>query len=84
MKNIFQKIPVEIPKPFIHKKKCQLLLHPIGGDWYMNELNEKLSHLKKQKPSKNAQGEGDEIKINLQVANQNWNDWKFQIHWNKT
>ena len=22
-------------------------------------------------------------KTNVQMANQNWNDWKFQIHWNK-
>ena len=25
----------------------------------------------------------DGIKINLQMVNQNWNEWKFQIHWNK-
>ena len=23
------------------------------------------------------------MKKNLQMANQNWNEWKFQIHWNK-
>ena len=23
------------------------------------------------------------MKIKLQMANQNWNEWKFQIHWNK-
>ena len=25
----------------------------------------------------------DNIKIKLQKANNHWNDWKFQLHWNK-
>ena len=25
----------------------------------------------------------DEIKRKIQMANQIWNDWKFQIHWNE-
>ena len=25
----------------------------------------------------------DERKRNLQMSNKSWNDWKFQIHWNK-
>ena len=35
MKNMFQKIPVELPKLLSHKGKSQSLLHDIGGDWYM-------------------------------------------------
>ena len=30
-KNVFQKILVELPKKICHKKKCQSLLHSIGG-----------------------------------------------------
>ena len=32
---------------------------------------------------KKAQENKEEIKINMQMANQAWNDWKFQIHCNK-
>ena len=33
MKTLFQKIPVELPKPPSHKEKYQSLLHTIGGGW---------------------------------------------------
>ena len=49
----------------------------------MNKLNEKLPPLKKQKLRKKAQEKRDEIKINLKIANQNWNDWKIHVHWKK-
>ena len=48
----------------------------IGGEWYMKTT------LRKMKRSKKAQDKYDIIKRNLQASNQNWNDWKFQIHWN--
>ena len=41
-----------------------------------------LTPLRKQKLSKKAQEKYDKIKRNLKTENQNWNDWKFQIHWN--
>ena len=47
MKNMFQKIPVELPEPPIPKEKHQSLLHAVGGGWYMNKLSEKLPPLKK-------------------------------------
>ena len=47
------------------------------------ELNEKILPLKKRKLSKKAQEKEDEIKRNLQMANQNWNNCKFQMHCNK-
>ena len=40
----------------------------------MNKLNEKLTPLNKRKLSKKAQEKEDEIKINLQIENKNWND----------
>ena len=49
----------------------------------MKKLGQKLSPLKKSKLSKKPQKEEDEIKRKLTEANQYWNDWKFQIHWNK-
>ena len=69
MKNMFQKIPVELPKPPIPKEKHQSLLHDIRGCWYMNILSDKLPPLKKTKLSKKAQEKEEEIKRNLQEAN---------------
>ena len=65
MINMFQKIPVEITKPLSHKDKRQSLLYSIGGGWYMNKFNEKIKYIKKQKLSKKAQENEDEIKRNL-------------------
>ena len=80
MKIMFQKNPVDIHKPPIPKEKHQSLLHAIGGGWYMNKLSEKILPLEKNKIIKKSQKKEDEIKINLQMANQNWNYWKFEIH----
>ena len=74
------KIPVELPKQPSPKEKRQLLLHAIGGGWYVNKLSQKLPPLKKIKLSKKAQKEKDEIKRRLTEANQYWDGWKFQIH----
>ena len=49
----------------------------------MIKLSENLTPLNKRKLSKKAQEKEDEIKIKLQKSNQDWNDWKFHIHWNK-
>ena len=49
----------------------------------MNNLIQKLPHLKKRKLIKISQEKEDGIKIKLQTDNQNWNDWIIQIHWNK-
>ena len=83
MKIMFQKKSLELPKPPTCKVKRQYLLHANVGGWYMKKMNEKLPPLKKRKLSKKAEEKEDEIKRNLQTANQNWNEWKFQIHWNK-
>ena len=49
----------------------------------MKKLSEKLPLLKKRKLSKKSEEKEDGTKIKLHKANQDWNDWKFQIHWNK-
>ena len=43
----------------------------------MNKLSEKSPRLRESKPIKKSQEKEDEIKINLQMANQNRNEWKF-------
>ena len=49
----------------------------------MNKLSENLPNLNINKLSKKSQEKEDEIRRNLQKANQYWNDCKIQIHWNK-
>ena len=44
--------------------------------------NDKLPALNKLKPRKQAQDKENKIKINPQMVNQSWNDWRFQIYWN--
>ena len=46
------------------------------------KISKTLPPLLKKKLSKKAQYKDNKIKSNLQAANQNWNGWKFQIHWN--
>ena len=48
----------------------------------MKEMGKNLPPLIKQELSKKLQDKDDKIKGNLQTDNQNWNSWKFQIHWN--
>ena len=49
----------------------------------MNKLGQKIQPLKKIRLRKKAQEKEDEIKRKLHKSNQDWNVWKFQIHWNK-
>ena len=83
MKNLFQKIQVELPKQPSPKENRESLLHSIGGGWYVKKIGQKLPTLKKRRLSKKQQKEEDKIKRKLHEANQDWNDCKFHIHWNK-
>ena len=47
------------------------------------KINKNIPPLEKQKPIKKAHEKEYEIKRNLQLENQSWNDWKFKIHLNK-
>ena len=51
MKELFQKIPVESPNQPSPKEKRKLLLHTIGGGWYVEKIGQKLPPLKKSKLS---------------------------------
>ena len=67
MKELFQKIPVELPDQPSPKEKHKSLLHAVGGGWYVEKSVQKLPPLKKRKLSKKKE---NEIKIKLTVANQ--------------
>ena len=43
-------------------------------------MGENLPPLRKHNISKKSQEKDDKIKWNLHTANNNWNDWKLQIH----
>ena len=49
MKELFQKILVELPSKPIPKEKHKSLLHAIVGGWYVYKLGKKLPPLKKRK-----------------------------------
>ena len=83
MEDFFHKIPVKLPIKPSPKEKRRLLLNDIGGDWYVEKLGQKIPPLKKRKLSKKVQEEEDKIKRKITGENQEWRDWKFQIHWNK-
>ena len=55
----------------------------IGGGWYTGKSARGLPPLKRTKLSKKSQERQDEIQKKLYEVNRWWNDWKFQLHWNK-
>ena len=57
--NMFQKIPVKLPKPPSPKEKHLLLLHAIGGGWNLNKLSEKLPPETKSKLRKKLKEKDD-------------------------
>ena len=56
MKELFQKIPVELPNQPSPKEKRKSLLHSIGGGCYVYKLGQKLPPLKKRRLT-NKKGE---------------------------
>ena len=52
----------------------------VDGIW---ESAKGINLLKRSKISKKSQEKEDEIQKKLYEANKWWNDWKFQLHWNK-
>ena len=55
----------------------------IGDGWYIGKFSKGLPPLKRSKLSKRSQQKQDEIHEKLYEANKWWDDWKFQLHWNK-
>ena len=49
----------------------------------MNKLGQKLPPLKKSTLNEKSQKEEYEIKRKINEADQYWNDWTFQIFWDK-
>ena len=80
---MFQKIPVELTRPPIPKEKTSIIITCYWRWLVYEKLNENLPPLKKIKPREKSQEKEYEIKRKLQTDNQNCNDQKFQIHWNK-
>ena len=55
----------------------------IGGWWYLKKCARGLPPLKRSKLSKKSQERQDYIQKKLYQSNRWWNDWRFQLHWNK-
>ena len=83
IQGMFKQIPQTMIKSLTPKKKVQKLMTDIGGGWYIEKSAKGLPPLKISKLSKKEQEKQDEIQKKLYEANKWWNDWKFQLHWNK-
>ena len=49
----------------------------------MDKYKSKTNPMKNPKLSKVYKKKEDDIKQNLKKSHQHWNDWKFQVHWDK-
>ena len=54
-----------------------------GVGWYLEKCERGLTPLKRTRPGKKAQDRHDFILKKLYESNRWWNDWRFQLHWNK-
>ena len=61
MKEIFKQIPQNVEKSLTSEKKNQKLMTDIGGGWYLEKCERRLTTLKGKKPSKKAQDRHDLI-----------------------
>ena len=55
----------------------------IGGGWYMEKSARGIPPLMRTKLSKKTQERQEAIQNKLYEDNRWWNDWKFQLNWNK-
>ena len=69
MEWLFKKIPGKLPNKPSPKEKRKLLLHAIGGGWYVEKLWQKLTSLKKRKLRK-KQEEENKIKRKITKSTQ--------------
>ena len=62
---LFQKIPVALPKPVGYIKKQKMLLKDMGGKWFMDKHKSKLPPIKRPILSKVENNKEDDIKNNI-------------------
>ena len=83
MEEIFKQIHQNFKIALTSRDKDQKLMTDIGGGWYLEKSARRLTPLKRTKLIKKAQERQDYIQNKLHESNRWWNDWKFQLHWNK-
>ena len=59
MKNMFHKIPVELPKPSNPNRKHKSLLYAIGGGWYTKKIKSESSTPKEKEHKKKKHKKGN-------------------------
>ena len=83
IRNMLKQIPTMISKILSQDKKTTQTIY-INWWWVLYEkITKGIPTLRRQKISEKSQQKDDEIKNKLYTSNSNWNNWKFQIHWNK-
>ena len=83
MGEMFKQIPQNVERALTSEEENRKLMTDIGSGWYLKKCVRGLPPLKRTKLSKKAQERHDYIQKKLYESNRSWNDWKFQLHWNK-
>ena len=83
MEDTFKQISQHFVRALTSREKIPKPMTYIGGGWYLKKCARGLPPLKRTKLSKKTQESQDYIKKKLYESNRWWNDWKFQLHWNK-
>ena len=83
LEEMFKQITQNVERSLTSKGKKGKMMTDIGGGWYLEKCKKGLPPLKRTKLGKKAQKRQDRIKKEFFVSNMWWNDWKFQLHWNK-
>ena len=84
MSELFKTTPKSLPE------KTLIIIKEIsdkyqGSIWEMVYRQDKCQStpIKRRQSVKSEQTNEDKTKKDIRKANDNWNDWKFQLHWNK-
>ena len=80
---MFMQIHQNFERALTSKEKNPKLLTDIGGGWYLAKSARGLPPSKRTKPRKKAQERQDYIQKKLYESNGWWNDYIFQLYWNK-
>ena len=71
------------PKPLSHGKKTPKTIDINWWSVVYGIITKGLQPLRRLKLSKKAQEKDDEIKKKVYKYYTHYNDWRFQLHWNK-
>ena len=63
--------------------KYQTTIKTVGGKRCIYKINAKLHSIKRSPLRKKGEINEGKIRENIRKVDDHWNNWKFQLHWNK-